>query len=121
MEMAVPIREEIIANREIQEIIEEFKVAAKKGILPDDANIVIDRYSIAFISTRGQIKLWCAANCHLEIKTKNYVLTSSQYGFVLSNEMRFAPKLIVGSDAYYVDDFIEFLIRGFRLLLKAYI
>ena len=114
MEMAIPVRHEVMSD-EISQLIKEFASATR---LPSDAGINVTVFDISYTSPRGQIKLaiCCCASC-TEIKTKNHTLITNSFNeFVLDG--RAAPRLVIENDIYDVEGFINFLRRGFKALLR---
>jgi hypothetical protein len=98
-------------------------VCVSHGIcLPDEAKTVISRYHVAFISDSGMIRLVQDKSLFVEAETNGRKIITTDYDmFVLKDgkEKIYSPRLVINSRVYTVDEFIDFVRRGFRAILSA--
>ena len=127
MERIQTRHEEKIVNSEIERVLKAFidaVVCVPRGIcLPDEAKIIISKYHVAFISDSGRIRLVQDKSFFVEAEANGCkIFTTDDYDmFVLKDgkEKIYSPRLVINSRIYTVDEFIDFVRRGFRAILSA--
>lgn len=125
MEQIQTRHEEEIINAEIERVMKAFidaVVCVSHGIcLPDEAKIIVSRYHVAFISDSGMIRLVQDKSLFVEAEANGCKIFTTDYMFVLKNGKKkiYSPRLVINSRVYTVDEFIDFVRRGFRAILSA--
>jgi len=126
MEQIQVRHEEKIINAEIERVMKAFidaVVCVSHGIcLPDEAKTIISRYHVAFISDSGMIRLVQDKSLFVEAEANGCKIFTTDYDmFVLKDgkEKIYSPRLVINSRVYTVDEFIDFVRRGFRAILSA--
>jgi len=116
---------EVIRNPEIENVLMAFKDAVEcvpRGICqPDDAHVVVSKYYVAFTdSSRGEVKL--VSSVFVEVRAGNYLLFTDDWDmFVFKNgrQTAYSPRIAVGGKTLTTDEFVEFVRKGFQVLLSA--
>lgn len=107
-----------------------FKNAAEcisRGICqPDEANIVISKYYIAFISEyaseRGEVKLMREGkSLYVEVRAGNSRLVTDDWDMFVLNKRTVSPRLTIGNETFTKDEFIEFVRKGFQSILRTWV
>jgi hypothetical protein len=121
---------ETIRNREIEHVLTTFKNAAEcisRGICqPDEANIVISKYYIVFISEyaseRGEVKLMREGkSLYVEVRAGNSRLVTDDWDMFVLNKRTVSPRLTIGNETFTKDEFIEFVRKGFQSILRTWV
>jgi len=122
------LHKEVITSGEIERILEAFRGAiecAPRGVcLPDEAHIVASKYYVAFVAYNGEVRLVRnGASPYVEVKANDYSLIINSWGmFTLKRGNRlvaYGPRIAVGKEVYDVDEFVEFVRKGMRILLNV--
>jgi hypothetical protein len=118
---------EVVINREIEQVMETFRSAIEcvpRGIcLPDSAHIIVSKYEISFITPGGEVKLMRGdKSTFVEVRAGDVRLINDSWDmFVLrsGNKVINSPRLAVGNMVFTTDEFVEYIRRGFQVILSA--
>jgi hypothetical protein len=117
---------EIITNDKIERVLEAFKSAVEctpRGICePGGSHIAVSRRYVAF-ADKGEVRLERdGKQLFVEVRTDGCRLVTDAWDmFVLrcGGNAFISPRLAVGGKIFTTDEFIEFVRRGFRALLRT--
>ncbi len=120
MKMAIPVKYEITSYNciNVEKLFAKFKNAVKNGL--SDDTLIVEKYVYTLKSEAGEIKL-ITLNGTVEIKTADCEIRTNDYFVMTKPGMPYAdsaPKLVIGDEVFDVENFVEFVKRGFRELLK---
>jgi len=117
---------ETITNDKIKHVLEAFKGAVeciRHKCEPDEAHIVVSRRYVAFVIDGGEAKLERdGKQLFVEVRADGCrVVTDIWDMFVLreGKQVAYSPRLVVGGKTYTVDEFVDYVHKGFRTLLRA--
>jgi hypothetical protein len=117
---------EVVRNPEIESVLTAFKNAVEcvpRGICtPDDAHVVVSKYYVAFLYGDGELKLIRdGKSLFAEVRASGCRLLTGSDMFVFKNSRQtaYSPRIAVGGKTLTTDEFVEFVRKGFQVLLSA--